>query len=262
MGASEEIAKEIALYETLRSHSVPLPRLLGYEAPTDDIGRMKEESLQWKLYAELFTDSYEANWHIDDALFAEFIDYQYRHLSAQKNTIDQKDIVADTFPKYTFLYEEWVIPSATIDVLLERIEHDTAALPQGWNHGDHNAYNIFNDGLIDLEDSFYGPLGYDTITAITQNFWFPSSDAELTKQHTFSPEQITRYLDDLSVHPLAIDFTDSRIFGALFLMRGIFVTVQSGATPMLEKYRYAKLQHAMEAYLAGVDMIAYCIEHY
>jgi Ser/Thr protein kinase RdoA (MazF antagonist) len=67
-----------------------------------------------------------------------------------------------------------MIEKSLIDDCIKKIESITKTLPIVWNHGDHNPYNIFTDGLIDLEDSFDGPLGYDTITALTQNFRFPT----------------------------------------------------------------------------------------
>lgn len=110
------------------------------------------------LYAELFTDSYEVNGVISEQLIDSFIAYQHHHLTAQHAMIDNTDIVSEEFPKFQFLYEEGKIESDLVDKLLQRLALDISHLPRARNHGDHNAYNIFNDGLIDLEDSFFGPV--------------------------------------------------------------------------------------------------------
>jgi 5-methylthioribose kinase len=85
--------------------------------------------------------------------------------------------------------------------LIEKINQDISIVKSAWNHGDHNQYNIFDNGVIDLEDSFYGPIGYDTITSLTQNFWFPDSRkseiGELTRQHSFTKEQLQTYLTSI-----------------------------------------------------------------
>jgi hypothetical protein len=89
-------------------------------------------------------------------------------------------------------------------------------------------------------------LGYDTVTSLTQNFWFPISDAELTQEHRFNDEQIEEFLNATQdiLH-------DPHVFGALFFMRAIFVTVGSDSTPLLETYRYQKLKEAINAILVN-----------
>lgn len=261
----DEIEKEVALYEKLKAAGIPLPSLLWFEIHEDDLGWMKEEAIPGLLYAELFTESYDKHWFVEESILETFIQYQHNHLTGQAQTIWDTSIVADAFSKYEFLYSEWQIDHTLVEACISKIKHDTESEPQGWNHWDHNAYNIFENGVIDLEDSFYGALGYDTITAITQNYRFPYPNGEpweLTRQHVFSKEQILHYLETLSKHDIGINYMESATFGALFLMRGIFVTVQSDSFPLLKTYRYKRLQDAMEAYLNWENMIEYFLKNY
>lgn len=264
MWPSDEITKEVVLYQKLKAHGVPLPALLGCETQIDDIGRMKEESLKWKLYAELFAEQYEKNGTVWTDLLSAFIAYQMRHLDAQQRIINDTTIIDSQFDKTPYLYSEWFLSHELIDRMQKQLNTDLATLPQAWNHGDHNPYNIFEDGIIDLEDWFFGPVWYDSITALTQNFWFPRAgeEGELTRQFMFTHEQLLSAFTELTTHSLGINFTDSRIFGALFLLRWIFVTVKSNATPILETYRYKKMQKAIEAYLQGEHMLEYFLKHY
>lgn len=265
LGPKEEIDKEVQLYQKLKACDIPLPTLLGFEAHDDDLGWMKEESLHWRLYADLFTESYETHGNISSELIEEFIAYQHRHLQWQAKTIWKIDIINNPFMSYSYLYEEWEINHDTISALMEKIDQDTRDLPHCWNHGDHNPYNIFSDGVIDLEDWFYGTMWYDTITALTQNYWFPRNNwepGELTRQHEFTWEQIQYFLENISKNTLGIDFTSPSVFWALFILRGIFVTVKSDETPLLRAYRYNRLKAVIDKYIAGENMIAHFQETY
>lgn len=265
LGPKDEIEKEVALYQKLKAVNIPLPSLLWFETYEDDLGRMKEEAIPGLLYSDLFTESYEKDWYIDNTFLEKFIAYQHNHLTWQSHTIGDKSIVSEPFNKYKYLYSEWFLDHTLIDACITKIALATKDEPQWWNHGDHNAYNIFENGVIDLEDSFFGPLWYDTITAITQNYWFPYPNSipwELTRQHVFTREQILQYLEALSKHPIGINFMESQTFGALFLMRGIFVTVKSDSFPLLRSYRYERLQDAMNAFLQWENMIEFFLKNY
>ena len=265
VGPKDEIEKEVSLYEKLKSVGIPLPSLMWFEIQEDDLWWMKEEAIPGLLYADVFTESYDKNWFVEDSILEIFIQYQYNHLTGQSHTIWDTSIVSVPFSKYEFLYSEWQLDHTLVEKCITKIQNDTAKEPQWWNHGDHNAYNIFENGVIDLEDSFYGALWYDTITAITQNYWFPYPDWEpweLTRQHAFSKEQILHYLETLSEHPMWINYMEPSTFGALFLMRWIFATVKSDSFPLLRRYRYKRLQSAMEAYIDWENMIEFFLKNY
>ena len=114
---------------------------------------MKEESLKGKLYSEIFTESYDTHGFVEDSILDEFIVYQKRHLAAQYNTIGKK-VVDRAFDWHHHLHTEGFMESDKAHMLMQKIDEIGVKIPHGRNHGDHNAYNIFQDGLIDLEDSF------------------------------------------------------------------------------------------------------------
>jgi hypothetical protein len=104
-------------------------------------------------------------------------------------------------------------------------------------------------------------LGYDTITALTQNFRFPTEWWELNQQHRFTSEQISRYLTYCTNKN--INFLENDIFWTLFLMRGIFATVRTNIFPILREFRYKKLEHVMKTYREwSIDMREYFIKNY
>lgn len=259
VGPWEEIQQEVRLYELLLSYDVPMPKLLGYEMMTDGLWRMKEESLKGKLYSEIFTESCDTHGFVEDSILDQFITYQKKHLVAQRNTIGKK-VVDRAFDCHHHLHTEWFMESDKAHALMQKIDGIGVNVPHGRNHGDHNAYNIFQDGLIDLEDSFEWYLWYDTVTAITQNYRFPASWAELCRQHAFTEKQMRHYLTQLSTDDMS--FLDSDTFGLLFLMRWIFCTVETQDAPMLQAYRYKRLHDAIDALFAGENMLEFFVKSY
>lgn len=260
VGDRAAIEYEVHMYDLIQKFGFPLPKLLEYTIEEDDFCMMKEESLEGNLFADVFTQDCEELWAIHKNHFDFFCLYQKNHLYFQLQTQD-KAIAQTFFDKFEDLYEEGEIDHNIIDQLKEKIVRVTARLPVVRNHGDHNPYNIFTDGLIDLEDSFDGPLWYDTITALTQNYWFPTQGGELNQQHAFTEGQINRYLKYCSRKE--IDFMDNDIFAALFIMRWIFATVKTVDFSWLYQFRYKKLLQTITEYLNGnQNMIHYFITHY
>lgn len=260
VGNEQTIASEVEMYTTIHKYWFPLPTLLEYTLLPDGISFMKEESLEGNLFADIFTQDCEQHGVIQKNNFDSFCLYQKNHLFFQKTTQD-KNLSHNIFQWFEDLYEENIIEKSLIDECRNKVEHSVKEISIVWNHGDHNPYNIFTDGLIDLEDSFDGPLWYDTITAVTQNFRFPSQGWELNQQHIFTPDQILHYLTYCSNKD--INLLDNDIFGTLFLMRWMFATVKSEMFPTLRNFRYKKLEQVMKKYTEwSTDFLDYFIEHY
>lgn len=254
------IQSEVDMYNLIQQYWFPLPKLLEYNIEQDDISYMKEESLDWNLFADVFTLDCDQYWEIQKNHFDSFCLYQKNHLFFQLQTID-KNIAEWWFRRFECLYEEWKISIEIIDKVIDKINNIISKLPKVWNHGDHNPYNIFTDWLIDLEDCFNGPLWYDTITALTQNFRFPMRWWELNQQHSFTEPQIYRYLKYCTRKE--IDLLDNDIFATLFILRWIFVTVKTLDFPLLHDFRYKRLEKVMKLYLDwSSDILGYFIQYY
>jgi len=258
--SQEMIQSEVDMYSMVQEYWFPLPQLLEYKIENDDISYMKEESLEGNLFADVFTNDCEKYWEIQKNHFDSFCLYQKNHLFFQLKTTN-KNITKKEFDWFDDLYNEWKISTELINKVKDKIQFIDHIFPTVWNHGDHNPYNIFTDWLIDLEDCFEGVLWYDTITALTQNFWFPKEWWELNQQHYFTKSQIHRYLKYCTRKE--VDFLDNDIFGTLFLMRGIFATVKTIDFPLLHDFRYDKLTELMHKYIEwSTDFIEYFIENY
>ena len=260
VGTSEQIESEVNLYQSAKSLGFSLPDLLWYEIETNDISWMKESVMAWLLYSDIFTNDCDINWQISNDHFMKFCTYQKKHLACQESSVGCNFITWWFKKQRDALRWEWCINHSIINELDHKIWVISESIPTVWNHGDHNPYNIFEEWFIDLEDSFMGPLWYDTITSLTQNFRFPIAGGELCQQHRFSTQQIREYIDIVLWDHLYLKNKD--IFGALFIMRGIFVTVWSHAFPILQQFRYSRLWEAIEYFLQWWDMIEYFIDHY
>lgn len=258
VGTSHQIQTEVLLYQSAKSLWFQLPDLLWYDILADDISWMKESVMGWWLYSDIFTQDCHDMGYIWDEHFADFCAYQSHHLACQLSSVWSISLWSFV-SKRDMLRSEWKIDSSLIETIYSMIAWVLQPLPIARNHGDHNPYNIFESWFIDLEDSFMGPIWYDTVTSLTQNFRFPISGAELCQQHRFTPIQIQQYyIQLLSSH----DCDSDQIFWALMIMRWIFVTVWSWAFPLLEQYRYSKLKHTIEHYIDWWNMHTYFIKNY
>ena len=149
MWTHEDIAHEVGLYAKLHKAWFPLPQLIEHHVEKDSISWMKEEVVQWELYSDLFRESTQKSGSISDELFSQYLDYQLAHFHAQAN-FDHSSLDIGSFPSYEYLYEEQVVETGLLDAVITKIDTVLSWLPMVWNHGDHNPYNIFTQGIIDL----------------------------------------------------------------------------------------------------------------
>src|SRR5687767_6246195 len=80
----------------------------------------------------------------------------------------------------------------------DKIQNKIKDLPVVITHGDFGPFNIYPKGVIDLEHSFEGPLGFDLITPIFQSKFFPTSKKyEFYRIYNFSEKQKAKYFAEM-----------------------------------------------------------------
>ena len=73
--------------------------------------------------------------------------------------------------------------------VMDSVHNFLDRVPFVWTHGDLTPFNICERGIIDFEDSFMGPLGYDLVTLVSFHFWFPIEGAgPLVRYYDFSDD--------------------------------------------------------------------------
>ena len=115
-------------------------------------------------------------------------------------------------------------------------------------HGDFTPFNIFPKGVIDFEDTFMGPAGYDVGSVSELYKWFPTSRRyEFYRHYQFTRAQRTRYLYDMdSIYtehglPKISDY-----LGDFNFAKGVWFAVRMQRLPKLQQFRYKLLKSLLK----------------
>ena len=128
-------------------------------------------------------------------------------------------------------------------VIAKRFQEITKRLsvfPFVISHGDLNANNLYPEGVIDLEDSFRGPFGYDLMSALVHIGYFPdSAEYEYFARYRFTPDQANRYRAMADTLSQKAGFPPLSRFDADFdFCRGAWSLVRMHKWPKLQEFRY------------------------
>lgn len=143
------------------------------------------------------------------------------------------------------------------DSAFEKVKERLSSSPTILTHGDFNAYNLFEEGIIDFGNSFEASAGYDLVSNIYHTYLFPKGgDFESTRRYEFSTKQINDYfslVDDIYLQnnfPKLSDFIGEFIF-----TRTIWSAVRMQRYPKVQEWRYKKFEKILENYLSDGDVI-------
>lgn len=120
--------------------------------------------------------------------------------------------------------------------------------PYVLTHGDFNPNNLYPTGVIDLEDVFYAPYGYDLISAIAHIDDFPDASPREEYEHTakyrFTNEQELHYIRRLDgmwqkhgIQPLV-----SAVEQELRFCRTVWACSGISHLPHLRRFRWKRLK--------------------
>ena len=112
--------------------------------------------------------------------------------------------------------------------------------PSVITHGDLNPQNLYEHGVIDLEDSFYAPVGYDPICALIHINFFPDSrEYEYFARYRFTSEQRAQYLAMLDTLFTKAELPRvSKYVHEFEFCRAVWCSVGMQKWPKLQKWRY------------------------
>ncbi len=245
IGEPAKLEKDIAFHKKMESFGFPVAKLLR-EGEYEGMLYFIEESLGETCFALLFKNEYEQHGEISEATFSQFMDVARKFALAQLTTAthDQN-------------WEE-VKRGVQLERICRELPHLRPQLEERYGeiifrlssasfvvtHGDFGPFNIFPKGIIDLEDSFMAPLGYDTIPFITHLDWFPDhSDDPYHKLYRFSENQVGEYLAMLRdvYEGQGIEINEQLIADFDFL-RGIWFVVGLEKYQNLQSFRYALIE--------------------
>ena len=244
IGDSETIARDLALHRTMEKARFPVAQIVQ-EGTLAHRSYFLELSLGDASFRALFEKDIDDASAISAAKFKSFLSVSKQLMGAQTKMADGPWDVEEFAwgVKLTTLCRELPAHADEIRARFVKAAKRLSVLPKTLLHGDNNPANMYQGGVIDLEDSFYGPLGYDQIAALMSIEWSPvRRDYEFYAQYRFSDEQKKEYLkmvDTLGkkagVAALSEHADDLAFCRALWLCAGM------QEWPMTQQWRFEKL---------------------
>jgi hypothetical protein len=241
IGETDRIQRDLAFHKKMETFGFPVASYIS-EGVHDNFYYFTETSLGEINFTHVFAEDVEKQGSISDESFADFTKIIERFAEAQLKT---QTITGDStaFAKAILLPDlcnELPEYKTALQARFEKVVERTTALPWVITHGDCNSHNIHKGGIIDLEDSFTGPFGYDLITALVHINYFPDPPATaFLAKYRFTLKQQEMYLsflDEISTRahlpPLSL-FKDDFEF-----CRAVWLAARLDKYPELQKFRF------------------------
>ena len=170
----------------------PVPKMTGSGVLPDGSGFFTEESAGEQNYGAILRADYESGVAISEDTFRGFSVMLHRFLQAQLDPANRQDgpsNLREGIQLANVLEENPDLDPSLFEDALSRAEARLSGMPLVLTHGDLTPYNVMEGGVIDFENRFVAPFGYDAVTAVTfQRFWdHPGPDGNSTmKRYEFT----------------------------------------------------------------------------
>lgn len=242
VGPAERIARELETHRAMEAARFPIAKILG-EGALDGRSYFVEEALGAKTFRTLFEEDIAREGAMSKKNFDAFLHITEQYLTAQaRATLPADSAAFGRGVHLDILRTELSGYTISLPDKFHRVLQKLADFPYVLSHGDFNPSNMFPDGVIDFEDSFPAPFGFDAVSAVSTVEWFPDSEEfEYYAHYRFTDAQKEAYLAmcdavSLSVgHPKISAFYDDFAF-----CRAIWSTVRMHEWPKLQAWRYNK----------------------
>ena len=217
-GEVSAIHSEAEFVKMAKDHGFPVPQVVDVGLLPDGTGYFVETSAGAENFSSLFRRESAAAGEISDALFDTFRAVVFQFLAAQLKPLCRQ-------PEPSQLREGLRIDkvqkqdpdiAGRVEQAVAKAKNRMRQLPLVFTHGDLSPFNIMPKGIIDFEERFVAPAGYDALTAVMfQRFWdHPKPDGTGSMLlWDFNRQQISRFLlqaDQLYVQegvpPLSVFF--------------------------------------------------------
>ena len=244
LGSRETIDRDLGLHRAMEAAKFPVAPIIS----DGELGNERyfvEQSLGTRSFRAIFQEDIDVSRAIAKSNFDVFVGVMKKLFSSQLK-VSQKEWHTEEFAegiKLPLLCKE--LPDHA-EALRTRFAQACAQLrhvPGTLTHGDCNPANIYEGGIIDLEDSFHGPLGYDQISALTSIDWSPDTrDYEFYAQYRFSDGDRAQYLRVFDALMTKAKLpTLSKYADDLAFCRAVWLCSGMREWPRIQQWRYEKL---------------------
>jgi thiamine kinase-like enzyme len=264
LGNVEIIDKEIALHQQLISEGFPIAKIIK-KGKWQDLSYWIEESLGEKHLADLFADEYKANGCITEKTFQLFLTIVEKFQTTQFKTLKIPINWDKVYKGVGFgdILKELPQYKTKLETSWTNMCKELESFPAVYCHGDFTSHNILPLGVIDHEDHFEGPFGYDLITAITPAYWFSadSSYGNYARRSQFSPTQKEEFFNRFGIFQYGgKQFNLKDYFSPLFFLKATWWSVRNFKNPKMQEWRYQKYIYLLEKYLEKGDLYQIWLE--
>lgn len=241
IGSAKKLLKDLMLHQNMGKAGFPVATVISQGEENGETYFI-ESSLGEKHFGTLFEEEVSKNGSIGKELFEQFISICEKFARAQLTTKSDIKGYAE-FAKGVWLGELCEELPEYAEALIKRFEivrNHTEALPFVLTHGDLNPNNMYPAGVIDLEDAFPGPYGYDLVSAVSHIDSFPVTEGyEYLGGYHFTPEQIQEYTARMNLLSKEAGLLPlSEFWNDFEFCRAIWLAADIPNTPKLQKFRY------------------------
>ena len=240
LGEKSVIAKDVETHKKMEGLGFPVAAIIG----SGTLGTQDyfiERSVGERRFRDLFEGDMQKHGAISHEHFSQFVDITERYLMAQAKAIVAPDPTSFTDGIHLdILREELPQYAHSLKDKVGRILHKLSAFPFVLTHGDFNPANMYPLGIIDLEDSFSAPFGFDAVSAVSTIECFPDSpEYEFYARYRFTPEQKRAYLEMCDKVSTAAGYPAVSLYYDDFAFcRAVWSLVRMHKWPKLQAWRY------------------------
>jgi len=259
IGTGEELRKELELHKELLKCKFPIAEILKegtYEGQFFYI----EKALGTMPLGSVFTNECKENGKISDNSFLPFLKLSEQFAKAQLLTASKSgNFEKDAYTGFHMDYVVEELPKLKDELIraFQKMNDTTSIFPVVITHGDCNPYNLFDKGIIDIENNFHAHAGYDLISNIYSTYCFPKNgDYENKRRYEFTSAQIAEYMQridkvytDAGLPKLSV-YQDDFMFARI-----VWATARMQYTPKLQKWRYDLLEKTIANYIEDKPVI-------
>ncbi|MBU1292928.1 aminoglycoside phosphotransferase family protein [Patescibacteria group bacterium] len=241
IGNPDKIHRDLALHRKMEESGFPVATLLA-EGEMNEEAYFIESSLGDAHFGDIFAADMQAEGSISSENFERFLSIAEQFAKAQLSTATAERDFAVFMDGILFsaLCEELPEYAERLRLRFGKVRERVSQIPFVLTHGDFNPNNLYPTGVIDLEDSFFAPYGYDVVSAISHIDSFPDShEYEFFAKYRFTTEQKDTYLQRLDTFSEKAGLPKLSLFREdLEFCRAIWLAAKIPHTPKLQRFRY------------------------
>jgi len=241
VGERSVIERMAALHKKFDELGFPVPEIVG-RGEISKGAYFLEKSLGEKCFSFLFQEDIEKRGKISPELFEKFlaVTEKFARTQLRSKVSNSNGLSITELVRPEDLAEELPEFGGKILKLFDEAVSAVKIFPLVLTHGDFCSHNLFSVGVIDFEKIYYAPAGYDIVTNIFQNKYFPASrEYEYYRLYVVTKEQEDLYYQrfDALYHEAGLPEL-SKYREHFEYCRAVWHTARNQRAPKIQQWRY------------------------